>query len=75
MSRTRKHKIVEAVMAEETEGRRNRAFAIACAAVCFRGNAITEAHTFFTLADEFLDYIEGNDCAPKPDKLMKGIGR
>lgn len=59
-------------MAEEAEGRRNRAFAIACASISFRGAAM-DVETLLSLADEFLDYIEGDDSAPipRPDKTPK----
>lgn len=55
---------------DDREGRRNRATAIVCAAVCFRGE-IADVERLLGLADEFLDYIEGDDTMPipRPDKV------
>jgi hypothetical protein len=60
----------EAVMPDV---RGNRALAIALAAMSFRGEAL-DIEKLLGLADEYLQYIEGDDDAqiPRPDKLAKG---
>jgi hypothetical protein len=63
-----------AIMADEAEGRRNRALAIACASVSFRGVAM-DVETLLSLADEFLDYIEGDDGAPIPRPDKTGVSK
>jgi len=57
----------------DREARRDRAFAIACASVSFRG-AFKDAEQLLGLADEFLEYIQGDDSAqiPRPDKTTGG---
>jgi hypothetical protein len=43
-----------------------------CAAVCWRGDP-TDSEGMLGVADEFLQYIEGDDAMmPRPDKLTKG---
>jgi hypothetical protein len=53
----------------ESDNRRDRALAIACASVSFRGVAM-DVESLLGLADEFLDYIQGDDSSPipRPDK-------
>lgn len=55
------------------EQKRNRAFAIACASVSFRGTAM-DVESLLSLADEYLEYIEGDDEAriPRPDVITPG---
>lgn len=75
MSRSRKRAILErsGVVSESTaEHRGHRAMALMCAAVCWRGDP-TDSEGLLSVADEFLQYIEGDDSAmPRPDKLTKG---
>lgn len=78
MSRARKTAIVEfAAMSESRpnpETRGNRAMALMCAAVCWRGDP-TDSEGMLGVADEFLQYIEGDDAMfPRPyaDKPVKG---
>lgn len=68
---------MEAVVSEsptdDREGRRDRALAIACASVSFRGEAMN-VESLLALADEFLSYIQGDNDAviPRPDLLRPG---
>ena len=64
---------VSETLSESTaEHRGHRAMALMCAAVCWRGDP-TDSEGLLSVADEFLQYIEGNDSAiPRPDKLTKG---
>lgn len=60
-------------MPEDTaEHRGHRAMALMCAAVCWKGDP-TDSEGLLSIADEFLQYIEGDDAAmPRPDKLIGG---
>lgn len=62
--------LLEAVM---SESRGDRALSIALAALTFRGE-VMDIERLLSVADEFLQYIEGDDNAaiPRPDKLAKG---
>lgn len=56
----------------DREARGHRAMALMCAAVCWRGDP-TDSEGMLSVADEFLQYIEGNDSVmPRPDKATKG---
>lgn len=63
--------LLEAVMSDDARG--NRALSIALAAMSFRGE-VMDIERLLSLADEYLQYIEGDDSAaiPRPDKLAKG---
>lgn len=57
---------------DEKEARENRAKALAHAAQCWRGD-VADVEGILALADEFLQYIEGNNAVmPRPDKAIKG---
>jgi hypothetical protein len=56
----------------DPDNRANRAMALMCAAVCWRGDP-TDTEGMLGVADEFLQYIEGNAASmPRPDPLEKG---
>ena len=73
--RKRKSLIVQrasAVPENESEHRGHRAMALMCAAVCWRGDP-TDSEGLLSVADEFLQYIEGNSqTMPRHDKLTGG---
>jgi hypothetical protein len=75
MSRARKSAIVAKgprAMTDSAEHRGHRAMALMCAAVCWRGDP-TDSEGMLGVADEFLQYIEGDDAMmPRPDKQIKG---
>jgi hypothetical protein len=52
---------------------RDRALSIALAAMSFRGDVV-DIEKLLGVADEFLQYIEGDESAaiPRPDKLSRG---
>ena len=63
---------MDELVASNPENRGNRAMALMCAAVVWRGDP-TDTEGMLGVADEFLQYIEGNDASmPRPDKLSKG---
>jgi hypothetical protein len=76
-SRRRKQAILERAVpvseiASDPDKRGNRAMALMCAAVCWRGDP-TDSEGMLSVADEFLQYIEGNDAMmPRPDKREAG---
>lgn len=75
-SRARNRAILERaepVSEMASEIRAHRALSIALAAMSFRGE-IVDIERLLGLADEFLQYIEGDDSAPipRPDKMCKG---
>lgn len=56
----------------ESEARGQRAMALMCASVCWRGDP-TDSEGLLSVADEFLQYIQGDTAVmPRPDKLTKG---
>jgi hypothetical protein len=56
----------------EPDNRANRAMALMLAAIAWKGDPAADVD-ILGLADEFLQYIEGDDAAmPRPDKLSKG---
>jgi hypothetical protein len=56
----------------DADHRGHRAMALMCAAVCWRGDP-TDSEGMLSVADEFLQYIEGNDAAmPRPDPMIGG---
>jgi hypothetical protein len=56
----------------DQESRGHRAMALMCAAVVWRGDP-TDTEGMLSVADEFLQYIEGdNSVMPRPDKLVGG---
>lgn len=57
---------------QDPETRGHRMMALMCAAIAWKGDP-ADAEDLLGLADEFLQYIEGDDSAiPRPDKLIKG---
>jgi hypothetical protein len=55
-----------------SDNRSNRALAMTLAAIAWKGDN-PEFEDILSLADEILQYIEGDDAAmPRPDKLSKG---
>lgn len=56
----------------EAESRGQRAMALMCASVCWKGDP-TDTEGLLSVADEFLQYIQGDTAVmPRPDKLIKG---
>ena len=56
----------------EAEARGQRAMALMCASVCWRGDP-TDVEGMLGVADEFLQYIQGdNSVMPRPDAQTKG---
>jgi hypothetical protein len=56
----------------EAETRGHRAMALMCAAVCWRGDP-TDTEGMLSVADEFLQYIEGDNAVmPRPDRAIGG---
>ena len=72
-AQTRRELEVDPLLAPiEPDNRANRAMALMCAAVCWRGDP-TDTEGMLSVADEFLQYIEGNAASmPRPDPLLKG---
>ena len=67
-----RHQSREPTMSDDPEARGNKAMALMCAAVCWRGDP-TDSEGMLGLADEFLQYIEGDDAImPRPDKRLAG---
>jgi hypothetical protein len=63
---------VSEILSESTEQRGHRAMALMCATVCWKGDP-TDTEGLLSVADEFLQYIQGDDSVmPRPDKLIKG---
>jgi hypothetical protein len=61
------------VLHSEQELRGHRAMALMCAAVCWRGDP-TDSEGMLSLADEFLQYIEGDNAVmPRPDRATGGV--
>lgn len=70
--RSYRRRPVSEITAEPVELRGNRAMALMLAAIAWKGDP-TSDEEILSLADEFLQYIEGNNAImPRPDKLMKG---
>ena len=62
----------ESAVDDSPEIRGHRAMALMCAAICWRGDP-TDSEGMLGVADEFLQYIEGNNSVmPRPDKPTKG---
>jgi hypothetical protein len=61
----------EAIVVETRVNRGNRATALCLAAMSFRGEAFDMAGVMM-LADEYLNYIEGDDSAPLPRPDLAG---
>jgi hypothetical protein len=59
-------------VADDPDSRGHRAMALMCAAICWRGDP-TDQEGMLGVADEFLQYIEGNNAMmPRPDQAIKG---
>jgi hypothetical protein len=56
----------------EAEARGQRAMALMCASVCWRGDP-TDTEGLLSVADEFLQYIQGDNAVmPRPDAQVRG---